>query len=423
MCNGNLAGSHPAIAHQRILLEVTPGPWGLEMNRHTTALLAAVIIAQLGVPAKADSIADQIARIEGVQEPNRQGADSLTIQQLMERLKVPGVSVAVIYDFKVQWTKSYGLADAETNETVTGETLFQAASMSKPVAAMASLKAVQLGKFGLDQDINTVLKSWKLPLGLFGAGRPVTPRMLMSHTSGTGDGFGFPGYAPGAALPTQQQLLDGKAPSVLGPVKMVRPPLSASQYSGGAVQIEQLALSDAVGMPFAKIMHDWVLAPITMRHSSFEQPLPPALQRNTARAHGVDGKGLGARWHVYPEQAAAGLWTTAADYALFMVEVQKTLAGRSTAVLDRAMMQNMVTPVGVGPFAVGFQISQKGQGWYFEHGGSNWGFRSQAIAHVAKGYGVVIMTNGDRGTAVAAEIVERVAAAYGWDTLDKPTMR
>jgi CubicO group peptidase (beta-lactamase class C family) len=170
-------------------------------------------------------------------------------------------------------------------------------------------------------------------------------------------------------------------------------------------------------------MHDWVLAPIGMTHSSFEQPLPTAMQPNAARAHGPDGKGMGPRWRVYPEQAAAGLWTTAADYALFMIDVQKTLAGRSTTVLDRATMQNMVTPVGVGPYAVGFEIVHEGQGWYFRHNGANWGFRSFAMAHVAKGYGVVVMANGENGLPVASEIVDRVAAAYGWDMLDKPTLR
>ena len=393
------------------------------MIKLLTISIFAVAFTLLGAPANADPVSDQIARIEGPQSPNRQGTDPLTLQQILERFKVPGISIAVIHDFKVEWTKSYGLADVETHAPITADTLFQAASMSKPVAAMASLKATQLGKFGLDQDVNTILKSWRLPDSQFSGGSAVTPRMLMSHTSGTGDGYGFPGYEPGVPLPTQQQILDGNKPSVLGAVRLVRPPLTASQYSGGAVQIQQLALTDAAGMPFAKIMHDWVLAPIGMTHSSFEQPLPPNMQPKTARAHGPDGKSMGPRWHVYPEQAAAGLWTTAADYALFMVEVQKTLAGRSTTVLDRATMQNMVTPVGVGPYAVGFQVVQEGQGWYFKHGGANWGYRSFAIAHVAKGYGVVIMTNGENGSAVASEIVDRVAAAYAWDMRDKPTLR
>jgi CubicO group peptidase (beta-lactamase class C family) len=132
---------------------------------------------------------------------------------------------------------------------------------------------------------------------------------------------------------------------------------------------------------------------------------------------------MGARWHVYPEQAAAGLWTTPTDLAKFMIEVQRTMAGQSSSVLTRATMQEMMTPVGIGSYAVGFSISRKGEGWYFEHGGSNWGFRCLSTAHRAKGYGLVVMTNGDNGQFVAQEILDRVARAYGWDMLDKPTLR
>jgi len=392
------------------------------MRGHTAGLIVAVGLTFAGGPARADAVAEAVARIEGPQSPDRQGADALTIAQMMARAGVPGISIAVISDFKIAWTRHYGISDTETGTPVTDETLFQAASMSKPVAAMLSLKAVQTGKFGLDQDVNSILKSWRLPTAAMSEA-VVTPRMLMSHTSGTGDGFGFPGYEPGAALPTEVEILDGKKPSNLGPVRLVRPPRRAYQYSGGAVQVQQLALTDAMGVPFAQLAQDWLFVPLGMRHSSFEQPLPPDWQARTARAHD-EGKALGsARWHVYPEQAAAGLWTTAADYALFMIDVQKTLDGQSQVVLDKATMQNMVTPVGVGPYAVGFAIEQKGQGWYFRHGGANWGFRSHAIAHIAKGYGVVIMTNGERGGDIASEIIERVAADYGWDMLDKPVLR
>ena len=364
-----------------------------------------------------------MARIEGAQSPNRQGLDPFTLQQVMERFHVPGVSVAVIKDFKIDWAKGYGAADIESGMRVDADTLFQAASISKPVGAMAAMRAVQDGMFGLDQDINTILKSWQLPVSEFTRGHPVTPRALMSHTSGLGDGFGFPGYHPAAPRPTPVEILNGSKPSNVGPVLMERPPYSASKYSGGGITLMQLAMMDAIGRPYPEIMQSFVLGPIGMTNSAYEQPLSAERDRHAARAHSGGGRAMDTKWHVYPELAAAGLWTTPTDLAKFAIEIQLTALGRSTRVLTRTSVLEMLTPVGVGDYAVGLAITKNGQGWYFAHGGSNWGFQCDLLAHRVKGYGVAVMTNGDTGRPVINEIEARVAAAYGWDSLDKPALR
>jgi CubicO group peptidase (beta-lactamase class C family) len=349
--------------------------------------------------------------------------DAVDVDKLLKQFKVPGVSIALIKDFKIEWARGYGQGDADAGTPVTVDTLFQAASISKTIAAMTSMRAVQDGRFALDQDVNTILKSWKLPGGEFTKDRPVTPRGLMSHTSGTGDGFGFPGYALNTPLPTLVQIVDGQAPSNRPQVRLERPPLTGFKYSGGAVTIQELALTEAVGKPLVELARDWVLNPIGMTQSTFEQPLPASREKQAARAHNREGARMGDPWHVYPEHAAAGLWTTPTDLAKFLIEVQQTLAGQSTRVLSRAMMLEMVTPVGVGPYAVGFSIEKQGEGWYFGHGGSNWGFQCGMVAHRLKGYGVVIMTNGDNGGALVQELRNRIQQAYQWDALDKPIPR
>ena len=351
------------------------------------------------------------------------GLDPATVQELLTKFNVPGVSIAVIKDFKIEWARGYGIADVETGAPVTPDTMFQAASISKPVAAMVSLKAVQDKRFTLDQDINTILKSWTLPETPLTKESPVTPRMLMSHSSGMGDGFGFPGYAPNTPLPTLPQMMDGLPPSNRRRIRLERPPMTAFEYSGGAVMMQELVLTDAVGKPFVELARDWVLNPIGMTNSTFEQPLPAAREKQAARAHNPKGARSGDPWHVYPEHAAAGLWTTPTDLARFAIEVQNSLRGQSSRVLSQSTMKEMVTPVGVGPFAVGFQLEKQGEGWYFMHGGSNWGFQCDLIAHRVKGYGAVIMTNGDAGFPVIQQLRRRIQQEYKWDALDSPVPR
>ena len=392
------------------------------MRTLSMSLLVAVLLFS-GTTGAQPAVDAYIAAITGPQQGREGDLVSLTLDAAMQKLGVPGVSIAVIKDFEIQWSRGYGIADVTSGAKVTADTLFQAASISKPVAAMAVLKAVQDGRFSLDQDVNTILTSWKVPASEFTKRQPVTLRGLLSHTSGTDDGFGFPGYKPGAPVPTPVQILNGEPPSNVRSVVIGREPLTAFKYSGGGITLVQLLMTDVMKRPFADVMRDTVLTPLGMAHSAYEQPLSPERDRNAARAHDRTGAARDAKWHVYPELAAAGLWTTSPDLARFGIELQKSLQGKSNRVLNRAMANEMASPVGVGPFAIGMQMNKMGEGWYLNHGGSNWGFQCALFVHKTKGYGFAAMTNADSGGRLLAELQQRVAAAYKWDMLDQPLRR
>ncbi|MCH2468168.1 MAG: beta-lactamase family protein [Gemmatimonadetes bacterium] len=393
------------------------------LNLITGVSVSLLLCLETPLEAQISAVSAQAAIELAQTQPGEDGLGTSTVAELMEEFGVPGVSVAVIQDFKIHWAKAYGVADVETGQLVDIETMFQAASISKPVAAMGVLRAVQDGLFSLDDDINDILDSWTLDGREFTRNRPVTPRTLTSHTSGLGDGFGFPGYDPEQPLPTTVQILEGHELSNVGSVFMEREPLTFYEYSGGGVTVMELALSDVRRRPFVDVLQEGVLAPIGMTRSSYAQPISPEHNQNAARAHDNNGESRGPKWHVYPEHAAAGLWTTPTDLARLIIEVQRSASGESNRVLSQSMIQEMLNPVGVGPFAVGFTVSKIGEGWYFSHGGSNWGFRALMLAHKVKGYGLVVMTNADQGSTVINEISRRIQYTYNWDSVASAVAR
>jgi CubicO group peptidase (beta-lactamase class C family) len=336
----------------------------------------------------------------------------MTLSDRMFAYHVTGLSIAVIHDGAIRWSHGFGTLKVG-GASVTADTLFQAASVSKPVSAFAVLRLVQSGKLNLDEDVNLYLKSWKVPTNPFTEQRGVTLRELLTHTAGT-TVSGFPGYAEGAAIPKLPQILDGLPPANNQPIRVDIVPGTQFRYSGGGYVIVQQILTDVTGERFAKFMQQTVLDPLGMTHSTFERPIPIALQKNAATGYRTNGEPVEGGAHAYPEMAAAGLWTTAGDLARFAIGVQNALAGRTGAILSRQLAQEMVAPL-LGKRGVMFGVGGSRTNPYFAHSGGNEGFETYLVAY-EKGDGVAVMTNGegDPGFDLTLEIVRSIAHEYGW---------
>jgi len=338
---------------------------------------------------------------------------------ILERLKfynVPGVSVAVISNYKVDWAKGYGIKDAGTKAPVTDKTLFVAGSVSKPVAATGALRLVQEGRLSLDADINEALRSWKLPDNEFTKTQKATLRLILSHNAGL-TVHGFRGYAEGEPVPNLKQILDGEPPANSAPIRVDTEPGKIWRYAGGGLTIMQQALMDVEKMSFPDILKKKVFDPLGMTSSSYEQTLTPERLARAASGHYIDGKVIEGKRYAYPEMAAAGLWTTPTDLAKLAIEEQLSIQGKSNKVLSKDMARLMVTPrvkIAEGQnMALGFFLDKNDR--YFGHGGQDIGFICVLMAAVEGGYGAAIMTNSDgRSDTLIGEILSAIAREYGW---------
>ena len=340
------------------------------------------------------------------------GETGYRLSERMRRYKVEAVSVAVIKDFRVLWTEARGFADREQKKAATAETLFQAGSISKPVAAAAVLRRVEKGELALDRDVNDYLKSWKLPESPLTEKQKVTLARILSHSAGL-TVHGFPGYAAGDPIPTVPQVLDGVPPANTEPVRVETEPGSKWSYSGGGYTIAQLVMTDTSGRPFPELARSLVLGPAGMIHSTYEQPLPPAKLRLAATGYRSNGEAVEGKRHTYPEMAAAGLWTTSEDLARFGIAIARSLRGDPGSLLSEEMARRMVTP-SIGQTGLGLFIDKHGKETYVGHQGSDEGFIAYLLMDSDKGLGAVVMTNSDNGSDLSNEILRAIAWQYGW---------
>ena len=362
------------------------------------------------------ALAARISRIENGLLPavviKGQPPVPMTVADRMAFHKVPAVSLAFFDHGQILWARAYGLADVASKIPVTPDTLFQAASISKPVTALAALRLVQDGKLSLDEDVNVKLKAWKVPENAFTAKDKVTVRRILSHSAGL-TVHGFPGYASDEPIPTVVQILNGEKPANTEPIRVDILPSTLWRYSGGGFVILQTLMSDVTGKPFPQIMRELVLAPAGMTRSTYEQPLPKSRAPEAAQAYRSLNEPVKGGWHTYPEMAPAGLWTTPSDLARMAMEVQNEYAGKSSKILSQDMARQMLTKQ-FGTWGLGFGLESDGGKSSFSHSGGNEGYRCNIQTFTDSGQGLAILTNSDTGAELYEEIYRAVAKEYGW---------
>ena len=349
--------------------------------------------------------------------------DRWTLAERMKKYNINGVSIAVIHNYKIEWARGYGYADVSENRLVTENTLFQAASISKSLNGVGVLKLVQEKKLDLNTDINKYLLTWKFPYDEKSNNQLITLTNLLSHTAGLTI-HGFPGYEKGEALPTLPQVLDGQKPANTEAVRSSAEPGKSVNYSGGGVTISQMIVMDATHQPYDIFMKKNVLDPLGMTSSSYTQPPPEANRNILATGYTADGKEIPGKFHIYPEQAAAGLWTNPVDLCRYIIETQLSYKGESAKVLTPEMTRLRLTPV-LEDAALGVFVNSRvtGSFKYFNHNGGNEGFQCTAIGCRDNGEGVVIMTNSDNGSLIYEEIVNSVATIYNWKDYYLPEIK
>ncbi|MEO8334185.1 MAG: serine hydrolase domain-containing protein [bacterium] len=346
--------------------------------------------------------------------------DTFVAEQMSMR-HIQGLSLAIVENGRIVSARAYGVTDRGDNRPVTTNTLFQAGSISKPVAALGALHLVEQGKLKLDTDVNATLTSWKVPATEFTTTTPVTLRGLLSHTAGL-TVHGFPGYDADSVVPSLVQVLDGTPPTNTAAIRNDIAPGTQWRYSGGGYTVMQQMVIDVTGQRFPDYMQQAVLTPLGMTESSYEQPPRRAFAAVTAAGHYVDGRIVHRRWHVYPEMAAAGLWTTPSDLVRFAIGVQQANAGKSK-IISQSIARQMLT-VQRDNYGLGVAIQGAGEKLWFSHNGRDEGFDASLSAAAETGQAVAIMINANDNSGLVNRIGNFISKKYRWpnaSTYVRPT--
>jgi len=378
-------------------------------------LLLGIVLVTLSATAD-DAVDKRIERVVSGLLPDspfrNQFEPKASLKERMAYFHTPGVSIAVVNDYRIEWARGFGVKQWGKSAPVTEETLFQAGSVSKPTFALAVMRLEQEGRLDLDRDVNDYLKSWKIRANDSWQPR-VTLRQLLSHTAGL-TVHGFPGYLRTDKIPTVPQLLSGEAPANTSAVLVNIMPGTQLRYSGGGTTVAQLMVTEHIGKPFPDIMREVLFERVGMKQSTYEQPLPKRWHKDAAVAHPSQYRPVVGGWHVYPEMAAAGLWTTPSDLARAGIDLQLALTGETNRLLTPEQAKRMLNPGINDAIGIGYFLAGKGKTQRFTHGGWDEGFVTQMTMYREGGKGAVIMINSNEGNPLLPEIERAIAREYGW---------
>jgi len=391
------------------------------MKNLTVTLFLSLLIASCVQNEKPVPTADAIQSVENGLTTALQidGDSTWTVEERMEHYGIPGMSIAVIHNGEIAWTKGYGVMNRESNEPVTSKTLFQASALSIPVTAYGVLRMVENEVVDLDENINNYLQSWQLPDNEFTAESKATIRNLLNHSAGV-NLHATPMYSQDSLRPNLIEVLDGTYPAKNEPIAINKEPDESFYISYTGYGIIQQMMLDVADRPFSEQMDELVLEPLGMANSTYNSSLSPEQGDKAATAYKEDGTMVQGKWYIHPIPASRGIWTTAEDLAKFLVHLQQTLKGNRSEGLSQEMTELMVTPHSVssyGPgaeYGLGMQLFKRQEEQYMRHWGWNTGYYSEMIAHREKEYGVVVMTN-TTFPEFNAEVIRAVAQTYAWE--------
>jgi CubicO group peptidase (beta-lactamase class C family) len=330
-----------------------------------------------------------------------EGEAGMKLEERMRHYGVPGVSIAVWKDGRVEWAAGYGVAAPGSAEPVTTRTLFQAGSISKTLAAVTTLRVLSDLNIPLDADVNRYLGDAKLPV------EGVTFERILSHTAGF-NVPGFPGFAKGEMLPGVDEELQGLGNTQ--PLRVDGKPGTEFHYSGGGYLLLQKLLETLTRRSINSVLGTHSIVAARLTSSTFVQSLPQFWANRKAGGLTEEGEPVAGGSHIYPEKTAAGLWTLPTDMARFLAALQ------TNKLLPRELTERMLSPApGTnGRAGLGVFLIQRGKSRYFTHSGGNTGFSASYVASRARPEGVVVMANAENADPLIEEIVRAVAKVYGW---------